>query len=138
MVLGLGGVNIGISINKKCQSSSYVLLYRYSIYWVFTDKEIPKFWVQKMSPCHCRNWYCVPKAPIRYYLWGLGTLCVPNHLDYTCSCLMWFGLYGKNFMNYYVAFPKARNHLKAKNLWTDSPNPHCVLGLHHGIFNAAT
>ncbi len=31
---------MGISLNKKCQSSSCVLLYEYSIYWVFTNKEI--------------------------------------------------------------------------------------------------
>jgi hypothetical protein len=22
----------------------------------------------KMNPSHCRNWYCVPKTPIRNYL----------------------------------------------------------------------
>ncbi len=29
-------------------------------------KEIPKFWGQKMNPSNGRNWYCVPKTPIRY------------------------------------------------------------------------
>ncbi len=65
---------------------------------------------------------------IRYYLQGLGTLCVPNHVDYTCSCVMWFRLYGRRSTNSYVTFPKARNHLKAKK-----PNHSCVIGLHRGV-----
>ncbi len=68
-----------------------------------------------------------------YYLRGLGTLCVPNHVDYTCSFVTWYHLYGRKFTNSCVTFPKARNHLKAKNLWTDSPNHSCVMGLHHGV-----
>ncbi len=47
-----------------------------------------RFQVQKVYPPHRRNWYCVPKPRIRYYLWGLGTLCVPNNADYTCSCVI--------------------------------------------------
>ncbi len=73
------------------------------------------------------------KDMLWYYLWGLGTLCVPNHVDYTCSCVTWFRLYGRKLTNSYVAFPKARNHLNAKNLLTDSPNHSCVIGLHHGV-----
>jgi hypothetical protein len=36
-------------------------------------------------------------------------------------------------MNSYFTFPKARNHLKAKNILTDSPNHSCVIDLHHGV-----
>jgi hypothetical protein len=27
------------------------------------------------------------EVEVWYYLQGLGTLCVPNHVDYTCSCV---------------------------------------------------
>ncbi len=51
------------------------------------------------------------------------TLCAPNHVDYTCSNMTWSGPYWRKLRNSYIVLPKARNHLKAKNLWMDSPNP---------------
>ncbi len=67
--------------------------------------------------------YTNTRTKVWYYLWVLGTLCVPNHVDYMCSHVTWFALYQRKFTNSYVAFPKARSYLKAKNLWMDSPNP---------------
>ncbi len=53
---------------------------------------LSKFWEQKMNPSHCRNWYCVPKTPIRNYLWVLGTViapwsnvCIPTYV----GCVTW-------------------------------------------------
>ncbi len=48
---------MGISLNKKCQRSSCVLLCKYSIYWVFTDEEIKHVssWnekLQEITACH--------------------------------------------------------------------------------------
>jgi hypothetical protein len=33
-----------------------------------------------MNPSHCRNWYCVPKTPIRNYLQVLGTVIAPKSM----------------------------------------------------------
>jgi hypothetical protein len=62
---------MSISLNKKCQSSSCVLLCKYSIYWVFTDKKI----------CHhfefnyILNLYVLSMCFVRYRNWIVCTIC---------------------------------------------------------------
>ena len=106
-----------IEIRLHHESSALPWRQYYSLQYNCSKKEKPDFFPSYYS-------YSMALQEVWYYLWDLGTLCVPNHVDYTCSCVTWFGLYGGKFTNSYVALPIARNHLKAKNLWTDSPNPH--------------
>ncbi len=79
--------------------------------WYF----VPKFWGQKMNPIHCKILYYVPKTPIKYYLWGFGTLFVLCHGEYTCSHVTFWGLYRPRSTNSNVAFWNPRNYLISKD-----------------------
>jgi hypothetical protein len=72
-----------------------------------------------------RTWFFPPKKPKmtaagRWWTEYGSTLFVPRHVD----CMMWnekwWGTYGRKETKSYVTFSKARNHLKAKNLRSDS------------------
>ncbi len=53
------------------------IFYGSKIAWQPKMAVLSRFWGQKMNPSHGRNWYCVPKTPVRNYLQVLGTVIAP-------------------------------------------------------------